>query len=76
MKPSAYWWVYQAIGWSAFVIFWGYQASKGRASWWLLAVVVPVGLVLQYIRQRYYVPFVAGARARRKARKSLDQMPT
>jgi hypothetical protein len=75
-KPSAYWWLYQSILWSAAAVFLQYEVSKGRISWWVPAVAIPVGFALRYVRQRYYASVVTEARARRKARRKSDQMPT
>jgi hypothetical protein len=47
------------------------QARRGRVSWWVPAVVIPAGFLLHYARQKYHVPFVEEARARRKAAKDV-----
>jgi|HubBroStandDraft_6_1064221.scaffolds.fasta_scaffold279813_3 hypothetical protein len=51
------------------------QARRGRVSWWVPAVVIPIGLLLPYVREKYYVPFVKDARARREAfQRAQDQL--
>src|SRR5271157_4635793 len=61
LSRTIYWW-YQGIGWAASAVFIVYLASKGRVSWWVPAVGVPIAVVLEYFRRRYYLPFVGGAR--------------
>ena len=66
---------YQWIGWGAVASLVVYMGIKGRVSWWVPVVGVPVGALLLYFRSKYYVPFVDEAQARRKARGKSSKMP-
>ena len=65
--------LYSGIGWAVCALFFVYLAGKGRVSWWVPAVGIPVGVLLQYSRHKYSLPFVDGAR--RKTGRNSGQGP-
>jgi hypothetical protein len=72
-RSRDYW--YQGIGWLVFTGYTAYEASKGRLSHWVPVVGILLGVMVQYLRYRYYLPVVREAREQRVARKKSGNIP-
>ena len=64
---------YQIAGWIVLWVFLFYQANtsrvSGRVSWAVLIIALPVGVLLAYLRWKYWLPVLDDVRARRRARR-------
>jgi hypothetical protein len=60
---------YEVTGGIVYGAFCAYQAIQGRASWAWLIIGLSVGILLAYVRWKYWLPVLDEVRERKKARR-------